>query len=295
MDVALGGSTNTCLHIPAIAHHAGIELPLSRIDEISRATPHICHMSPGGSHYIVDIYEAGGIQAVMARLAERKLVSLSPMTVTAQSVGDNLKGVRVLDEEVIHPLDAPVHAEGGIAILYGNVAPLGSVVKQSAVLPEMMKHNGPARVFNGEEAAYKAISSRSINKGDVIVIINEGPKGGPGMREMLQPTAALAGLGLDTSVALLTDGRFSGASRGAAIGHISPEAATGGPIGLLRDGDIIDIDIPARSVQARVSDDELKRRAAEPRPELAPTGSQFLERYREFVTSGAEGAVFKEV
>jgi dihydroxy-acid dehydratase len=295
VDVALGGSTNTCLHIPAIARHAGIELPLSRIDEISRGTPHICHMSPGGSHYIVDIYEAGGIQAVMARLAERKLVSLSPMTVTAQTVGDNLKGVRVLDEEVIHPLDAPVHAEGGIAILYGNVAPLGCVVKQSAVLPEMMRHSGPARVFNGEEAAYKAISSRSINKGDVIVIINEGPKGGPGMREMLQPTAALAGLGLDTSVALLTDGRFSGASRGAAIGHISPEAAAGGPIGLLRDGDIIDIDIPARSVSARVSEDELKRRAAEPRPELAPTGSQFLERYREFVTSGAEGAVFKEV
>jgi dihydroxy-acid dehydratase len=296
VDVALGGSTNTCLHIPAIAHSAGFEIPLSRIDEISRRTPHICSMSPAGKYFIVDLHRAGGIPAVMSRLAEKKLVSKSPVTATGSTVGENLSamsGAPVRDNEVIRPLEEPFHAEGGLAILYGNIAPLGSVVKQSAVLPEMMRHEGPARVFDGEEAAYRAISSGSIRKGDVVVIINEGPKGGPGMREMLQPTATLAGLGLDSSVALLTDGRFSGASRGASIGHISPEAATGGPIGLVREGDIIEIDIAARKIDLRVSDGELARRAGEPRPDLRATGSQFLERYRECVTSGAEGAVLK--
>jgi dihydroxy-acid dehydratase len=231
----------------------------------------------------------------MASLAERNLVSAAPLTVTGATVGENLARVSVRDAEVIRPLSDPIHAEGGLAILTGNIAPLGGVVKQSAVLPEMMRHEGPARVFDGEEAAYKAISSGGINKGDVIVIVNEGPKGGPGMREMLLPTAALAGLGLDSSVALLTDGRFSGASRGAAIGHISPEAAAGGPIGLVREGDVVEIDIPARSVLLRVSDDELSRRAKESAPALRPTGSQFLERYRGFVTSGASGAVFREI
>jgi dihydroxy-acid dehydratase len=297
VDVALGGSTNTCLHIPAIAHCAGFDIPLSHIDGISRKTPHICSMSPAGKDFIVDLYRAGGIPAVMSRLAEKNLVSMKPVTATGRTVGENLSalgGAPVRDDEVIRPLDNPFHTEGGLAILFGNIAPLGAVVKQSAVLSEMMRHAGPARVFDGEDAAYKAISSGSIEKGCVVVIINEGPKGGPGMREMLQPTSTLAGLGLDSSVALLTDGRFSGASRGASIGHISPEAATGGPIGLVRDGDIVEIDIPERKIHLRVSGDELARRAAEPRPALRETGSQFLERYRKFVTSGAEGAVLEK-
>lgn len=295
VDVALGGSTNTCLHIPAIAHCAGFDIPLSHIDEISRRTPHICSMSPGGKHFIADLYHAGGIPAVMATLNGGGLISCDPMTCTGSTVGDNLKNVRSCDREVIRALDAPVHAEGGLAILYGNIAPLGCVVKQSAVLPEMMVHEGPARVFDGEEAAYEVISKGGIKRGDVVVIINEGPKGGPGMREMLLPTAALAGLGMDSSVALLTDGRFSGASRGASIGHISPEAACGGPIGLVREGDIIRIDIAARKIELVVSDEELQKRVDGHERNLRPTGSQFLERYREFVTSGAEGAVFREI
>jgi dihydroxy-acid dehydratase len=295
VDVALGGSTNTCLHIPAIAHCAGFEIPLSHIDKISRGTPHLCSMSPGGKYFMVDLHRAGGIPALMSRLSEKKLISAGPVTATGLTVRENLEGVRVKDEDIIRPLAEPIHAEGGLAILSGNIAPLGSVVKQGAVLPEMMKHEGPARVFDGEEAAFKAISAGEIKKGDVVVIINEGPKGGPGMREMLLPTAALAGMGLDSSVALLTDGRFSGASRGAAIGHISPEAARGGPIGLVREGDIIEIDIAARKVSARISEEETARRASGFKPSLKPTGSQFLERYREFVTSGAEGAVFREI
>lgn len=295
VDVALGGSTNTCLHIPAIAHSAGFEMPLSRIDAISRRTPHICSMSPGGRYFIADLYRAGGIPAVMSRLMEGNLISGTPMTVTGTSVAENIASVRVHDDDVIRPLDNPVHKEGGLAILYGNIAPLGSVVKQSAVLPEMMRHRGPARVFDGEEAAYEAISSGRIAEGDVVVIVNEGPKGGPGMREMLQPTAALAGLGMDSSVALLTDGRFSGASRGASIGHISPEAACGGPIGLVRDGDMIEIDIPERKIELCISDDELKKREKTHVPACNPSGSELLERYREFVTSGAEGAVFRKI
>jgi dihydroxy-acid dehydratase len=295
VDVAMGGSTNTCLHIPAIAHCAGLNVPLSRIDEISRRTPHLCSMSPGGKHFMVDLHAAGGIPALMSRLAEGRLISTAPLTVTGATVKENLKSAKAPDPEVIHTLADPIHTEGGLAILYGNIAPLGCVVKQSAVLPEMMRHEGPAKVFDGEEAAFKAISAGSIKKGDVVVIAGEGPKGGPGMREMLLPTAALAGLGMDSSVALLTDGRFSGASRGASIGHISPEAAKGGPIGLVREGDIIEIDIPARKVHLRVPDDELAKRAESFKPSLRPTGSQFLERYRKLVTSGAEGAVFSEV
>lgn len=295
VDVALGGSTNTCLHIPAIAHSAGFEMPLSQIDAISRRTPHICSMSPGGRYFIADLYRAGGIPAVMSRLMEGNLISGSPVTVTGTSVAENIASARVHDDDVIRPLDNPVHKEGGLAVLYGNIAPLGSVVKQSAVLPEMMRHRGPARVFDGEEAAYEAISSGCIAEGDVVVIVNEGPKGGPGMREMLQPTAALAGLGMDSSVALLTDGRFSGASRGASIGHISPEAACGGPIGLVRDGDMIEIDIPERKIELCISDDELKKREKTHIPACNPSGSELLERYREFVTSGAEGAVFRKI
>ncbi len=295
VDVALGGSTNTCLHIPAIAHNAGFEIPLSHIDAISRRTPHICSMSPGGKYFIADLYEAGGIPAVMSRLAEKGLISREPMTVTSEKVGENIKNAKVRDPEVIRPLEDPVHAEGGLAILTGNIAPLGSVVKQSAVLPEMMHHSGPARVFECEDEAFAAISAGKIQKGDVVVIRNEGPKGGPGMREMLTPTAALAGLGLDSSVALLTDGRFSGASRGASIGHVSPEAAAGGPIGLVREGDTIKIDVAARSIELCVTQEELEKRAAVREIVVKPTGSQFLERYREFVTSGAQGAVYKKI
>jgi dihydroxy-acid dehydratase len=294
VDVALGGSTNTCLHIPAIAHNAGLGVKLSRIDEISRRTPHLCSMSPGGAHFIVDLHHAGGIPALMSQLLAGGLISGKPMTSTGRTVAQNLDGVSVSDPSVIRPMSDPVHPEGGLAILYGNIAPNGSVVKQGAVLPEMMKHEGPARVFDGEEEAFKAITDRSIKPGDVVVIINEGPKGGPGMREMLLPTATLAGLGMDSSVALITDGRFSGASRGASIGHVSPEAASGGPIGLIREGDRIRIDIPARGIELLVSDDELARRAHLNRPSLKPAGSRFLERYRDFVTSGADGAVFEE-
>lgn len=295
VDVALGGSTNTCLHIPAIAHSAGFDIPLSHIDEISRKTPHLCSMSPGGKYFIADLHQAGGIPALMNRLASANLISTGQMTATGATVAQNIEKAHVRDEEIIRPIDDPVHKEGGLAILSGNIAPLGCVVKQSAVRPEMMRHEGPARVFDGEEAAFKAISDGLIKEGNVVVIINEGPKGGPGMREMLSPTAALAGLGMDSSVALITDGRFSGASRGASIGHVSPEAVSGGPIGIVREGDIIKIDIPARSIHLDVPDEEIKRRLSESAPILKPTGSQFLERYREYVTSGAEGAVFREV
>jgi len=269
-------------------------MPLSRIDEISRRVPHLCSMSPSGRWFLVDLYQAGGVQALMSQLLASGILSGAPMTVTGSTVEDNLAGVEVRDADVIRPMSDPVHKEGGLAVLYGNIAPDGCVVKQSAVLPEMMKHEGPARVFDGEEAAFNAISQKSIKPGDVVVIINEGPKGGPGMREMLLPTAALAGLGLDSSVALLTDGRFSGASRGASIGHVSPEASGGGPIGLVRDGDMIRIEIAERKIELLVTDDELAERAKNFRPSLTPTGSDYLDRYRYFVTSGSEGAVFKE-
>jgi dihydroxy-acid dehydratase len=295
VDVALGGSTNTCLHIPAIAHCAGFEVPLAHIDEVSKKTPHLCSMSPGGKYFIADLHHAGGIPALMSRLASGGLIDTKQMTANGRTVAENAAGAEIRDEDVIRPLCDPVHAEGGIAILSGNVAPLGCVVKQSAVLPEMMRHEGPARVFDGEDAAFEAIAAGRIQKGDVVVIVGEGPKGGPGMREMLTPTSALAGMGLDSSVALLTDGRFSGASRGASIGHVSPEAASGGPIGIVRDGDIIKIDIQGRSVRLELSDEEIARRQKEHRPVLKPTGSQFLERYRQYVTSGASGAVFREV
>lgn len=292
VDMALGGSTNTMLHLPAVAHAAGVELTLAELDAISARTPHLCSMSPGGSHHIQDLYAAGGVQAVMARLLEKDLIDGGTLTVTGRTVAENLKGVAVTDEAVIRPLDNPYHAEGGIAVLTGNLARDGSVVKQSAVAPEMMAHSGPARVFDGEEAATEAIMAGRIKAGDVVVIRYEGPKGGPGMREMLTPTATLAGMGLDRSVALITDGRFSGASRGASIGHVSPEAATGGLIALVEEGDTVEIDIPRRRLHLAVSDDELERRRQAWEPRLPETKSSFLERYRAFVTSGARGAVF---
>jgi dihydroxy-acid dehydratase len=293
VDMALGGSTNTCLHIPAIAQAAGLKVTLEHIDEVSKRTPHLCNMSPGGKYYIEDLYRAGGVQAVMKRLSEAKLLDTSVLTVTGSSLGVNLQSASILDDDVIRPTDNPIHKEGGIAILTGNLAPLGSVVKQGAVLPEMMKHSGPARVFNSEEEATAAIMEKKIVSGDVVVIRYEGPKGGPGMREKLGPTSLLAGMGLDKSVALITDGRFSGASRGASIGHVSPEAAIGGNIALVREGDIIDIDIPNRKISVNIDDAEMEKRRASWKPIEKPLDSSFLARYRTFVTSGAEGAVFK--
>ena len=294
VDLALGGSTNTALHLPAIAHAAGLELPLELFNTVGQKVPHLCNMSPAGPHHIQDLYGAGGVQAVMARLAEKGLVEGTGITVTGRTVSENLEKARVLDDTVIRPLENPYHAQGGLAFLKGGLAPLGAIVKQSAVAEEMLRHEGPARVFDGEEAAFKAIRGREIKPGDVLVIRYEGPKGGPGMREMLTPTSSLAGMGLDRSVALITDGRFSGASRGAAIGHVSPEAAAGGPIALVREGDIISIDIPGKKLDLLVEEAELERRRAEWRPWVQPVESPFLNRYRAVVTSGVTGAVLKD-
>jgi dihydroxy-acid dehydratase len=293
VDMALGGSTNTALHLPAIAWAADVPLPLERFDEIGRIVPHICSMSPGGSHHIQDLAAAGGVQAVMAQLLAAGKISGGCLTVTGRTCGENVAHARVLDSTVIRPLSDPYHAEGGIAILKGNLAPDGAVVKQSAVAPEMLRHEGPARVFDSEEEVTQAILRGEIHSGDVVVIRYEGPKGGPGMREMLTPTSALAGMGLDKSVALLTDGRFSGATRGSCTGHISPEAAAGGPIALVKNGDRIRIDIPARTLELLVSEEELAVRRASWTPKVQPVDSFFLNRYRHFVTSGARGAVLE--
>lgn len=293
VDMALGGSTNTALHLPAIAWAAGLDLPLSLFDQMSRRCPHICSMSPGGRYHIEDLFFTGGVQGVMSRLLEAGLIDGGSITVTGKTVAENLAEARVLDDEVIRPVDRPYHAEGGLAVLCGRLAPDGAVVKQSAVSPEMMIHTGPARIFDSEEEATEAIFSGKIKAGDVVIIRYEGPKGGPGMREMLGPTSALAGMGLDKCVALITDGRFSGATRGASIGHVSPEAAEGGPIGLLKDGDLIVIDIPARKLDVEVSDEEFSLRRKQWKPILRKLDSPFLERYRAFVTSGAKGAVLE--
>ena len=293
VDMALGGSTNSCLHIPAIAHAAGLKLPLERIDAVSRRTPHLCSMSPGGKHYMYDLYRAGGIGALMRRLAEGGLLDTGCMTATGEPLELNLRMAPEADDAVIRPLADPVHKEGGIAVLKGNLAASGCVVKQGAVLPEMMVHRGPARVFENEEDATRAIMERKIVPGDVVLIRYEGPRGGPGMREMLGPTSLLAGMGLDGSVALVTDGRFSGASRGASIGHVSPEAAEGGTIALVHEGDTIEIDIPNRRIALLVEDAELERRRGAWVPPSKGSGSAFLDRYRSFVTGGAEGAVFR--
>lgn len=294
VDLALGGSTNTALHLPAIAHAAGLELPLDLFNSIGQEVPHLCSMSPAGPHHIQDLYLAGGVQAVMARLSEKGLIKGDGITVTGRRVSENLERVSVLDDSVIRPLENPYHAQGGLAFIKGSLAPDGGIVKQSAVAEEMLRHKGPARVFDGEEAAFAAIRGKEIKPGDVLVIRYEGPRGGPGMREMLTPTSALAGMGLDKSVALITDGRFSGASRGAAIGHVSPEAAAGGPIALVREGDTISIDIPGKRLDLLVDEAELARRKAEWKPWMQPVESTFLNRYRAFVTSGVTGAVMKD-
>ena len=294
VDLALGGSTNTSLHLPAIAHAAGFELPIEIFNEMGERVPHICSLSPGGPYHIQDLDEAGGVPAVMATLAGGGLLNLGCATVTGTTMGENLAQAKVLDAEVIRPLNRPYHERGGLAVLKGNLAPDGAVVKQSAVAPEMLVHEGPARVFDSEDAAYAAISAQKIKDGDVVVIRYEGPKGGPGMREMLSPTSALAGMGKSGTVALITDGRFSGASRGASIGHVSPEAASGGPIALVKEGDLIAIDIPNKSLELRVDEAELARRRAAWKPYVQPVESPFLNRYRASVTSGVTGAVLKD-
>ncbi|WP_406677079.1 dihydroxy-acid dehydratase [Moorella sp. ACPs] len=293
VDMALGGSTNTCLHLPAIAREAGLELDLSTFAAISRRTPQIVKLSPAGSQHIQDLDEAGGIPAVMHELYRRGLIDGSALTVTTKTVAENVSGREVRRRDVIRPLEDPYSPEGGLAILYGNLAPEGAVVKKGAVLPEMMQHEGPARVFNSEEEAFAAIMGQKIKPGDVVVIRYEGPRGGPGMQEMLSPTAALAGMGLDSSVALITDGRFSGASRGASIGHVSPEAAAGGLIALVEEGDIIAIDIEAGKLELKVPEEEIARRRARWQPPPPKITSGYLARYARMVGSGAKGAVLE--
>lgn len=290
MDMALGCSTNSMLHLPAIAYEAGVELNVDIANEISARTPNLCHLAPAGHTYIEELNEAGGIYAVMKEISKLGLLNLDCMTVTGKTVGENIKNAINLDTDIIRPAENPYSKVGGIAVLKGNIAPDSCVVKRSAVLPEMLKHSGPARVFDCEEDAITAIKGGKIVPGDVVVIRYEGPKGGPGMREMLNPTSAIAGMGLDTTVALITDGRFSGASRGASIGHVSPEAAVGGPIGLIEEGDIIDIDINANTINARVSEEEFAKRRESWKPRLNEVKG-YLARYRKLVSGAPRGAV----
>ena len=291
VDMALGCSTNSVLHLTAIAHEAGVEMNLDIINEISMRTPNLCRLSPAGEHRIEDLYAAGGVQAVIKELSKRNLIDLDLMTVTGHKIRTNIENVQVLDYDVIRPIEDPYSETGGIAVLRGNLAPNGAVVKRSAVAPEMMVHEGPARVFDSEEDAFAAILGGKIKKGDVIVIRYEGPKGGPGMKEMLSPTSAIAGMGLDKDVALLTDGRFSGATRGASIGHISPEAMEGGPIAAVHEGDIISINIPEGVLDVKISDEELQSRMSRwntPEPKIK---KGYLARYARMVSSADKGAI----
>jgi dihydroxy-acid dehydratase len=291
VDMALGGSTNAVLHIKAVAEEAGVNLPLKIFDDVARRIPHICDMRPSGPHDLEELDSAGGIPAVMNVLRDK--LHLDALTVTGRTVGENVRDAVVLDPEVIRPLENPVHGEGGIAVLFGNLAPNGAVTKVTAISPRMLVHNGPARVFDSEEEAMKAILNREVKGGDVIVIRYEGPKGGPGMREMLSPTAAIAGMGLSDSVALITDGRFSGATRGPCIGHVSPEAAEGGPIAALRDGDIISIDIPSRRLNVELSDEEIKQRLSSWKPRMPKIFRGYLRRYCFLVQSADKGGTFR--
>ncbi len=293
VDMALGCSTNSVLHLPAIAHEAGVEIDLDIINNISGRVPNLCKLAPAGHHHVQDLYMAGGVQAVMKELSKKDLLHLDLITVTGRMVGENIANAEVKDRDVIRSIDEPYSKTGGIAVLRGNIAPDGAVVKRSAVAKEMLVHKGPARVFDSEEDSIKAIYEGRIKAGDVVIIRYEGPKGGPGMREMLSPTSAIAGMGLDKTVALITDGRFSGASRGASIGHVSPEAMEGGMIAAVREGDIISIDIPAGRLNAEVPDEELKRRMAgwkAPQPRI---NTGYLGRYARLVTSASTGAVLK--
>ena len=293
VDMALGCSTNSMLHLPAIAHEAGVELNVDIANEVSARTPNLCHLAPAGPTYMEDLNEAGGVYAVMKELTRKNLLNLDCMTVTGKTVGENIANSVNRNPEVIRPIDHPYSTTGGLAILKGNLAPDSGVVKRSAVVPEMMVHEGPARVFDCEEDAIAAILGGKIVAGDVVVIRYEGPKGGPGMREMLNPTSAIAGMGLGSSVALITDGRFSGASRGASIGHVSPEAAVGGPIALVEEGDIIRINIPENKLDVLVSDEELAARRAKWQPREPKITTGYLARYHELVTSGNRGAVLE--
>lgn len=293
VDVAMGGSTNTVLHLPALAHEVGITLDLEEFNRIAAKTPHLCSVSPGGNHFMADVNRAGGVPAVMKELASKKLIATDVPTVTGQTVAQNLKCAENRDHEVIRPVSRPYHKRGGLAILKGNIAPEGGVVKSAAVAPEMMHRTCRARVFDSEDAAFQAILGGKIRKGDVVVIRYEGPKGGPGMREMLSPTSSIVGMGLDKDVALITDGRFSGGTQGAAIGHISPEAAAGGPIAAIQEGDRIEIDIPNLKLQLLVSDEELQRRMANLKPPKRKEYKGVLGRYARLVTSGSTGAVLK--
>jgi len=293
-DMALGGSTNTALHIPAIAYYAGLDLTLKDFGKLTEKTPHLTSVAPAGPHHVVDLFYAGGIPAIMAELQKSDLINRQAMTVYGKPMGEMLKEIKAgsKDTAIIRSIENPVHKTGGLAVLTGNLAPDGAIVKQAAVAEEMLKHTGPARVFDSEDAAYQAIANAKIEKGDVIVVRYEGPKGGPGMQEMLSPTSTLAGMGMDKEVALITDGRFSGASRGAAIGHISPEAAAKGPLAAIKEGDPIEIDIPNKSLNVQLSDDEIQKRIAA-LPEFEPKiKSGYLARYANMVSSAAKGAVF---
>ncbi len=293
IDMALGCSTNSMLHLPAIAHEIGFDFDIAFANEISAKTPNLCHLAPAGPTYMEDLNEAGGVYAVMNEVNKLGLLHTDCMTVTGKTVGENIANCVNRNPEVIRPVEHPYSKTGGLAVLKGNLAPDGSVVKRSAVVPEMMKHSGPARVFECEEDAIEAIKGGKIVEGDVVVIRYEGPKGGPGMREMLNPTSAIAGMGLGSSVALITDGRFSGASRGASIGHVSPEAAVGGPIALVEEGDIIDIDINQLSLNLRISDEEMKKRKENWRPREPKVTTGYLARYAAMVTSGNRGAILE--
>ena len=293
VDMALGCSTNTMLHLPAIAHEAGVEINLDIANEISAKTPNLCHLAPAGHHYMEELNEAGGIYAVMNELAQAGLLNTDLITATGKTVGENIKGCENKNPEIIRPIDDPYMKTGGIAVLRGNIAPDSCVVKRSAVVPEMMVHEGPARVFDCEEDAIDAIKSGKIVEGDVVVIRYVGPKGGPGMRVLIIPTSAIAGRGLGSSVALITDGRFSGASRGASIGHVSPEAAVGGPIALIEEGDIIAIDIPANTINVKVSDEEMAKRKEAWTPKEPKVKTGYLARYASMVTSADKGAILQ--
>lgn len=293
VDMALGCSTNSMLHLPAIAHEIGMDFEIDFANAISEKTPNLCHLAPAGHTYIEDLNEAGGVYAVMNELDKKNLLHTDCMTVTGRTVKENIKDCLNLNTEVIRPIDKPYSETGGIAVLKGNLAPQGSVVKRSAVVPEMLVHSGPARIYESDETATEAIKTGKIHPGDVIVIRYEGPKGGPGMREMLNPTSAIAGYGLGSTVALITDGRFSGASRGASIGHVSPEAAVGGPIALVEEGDIIHIDIPALKLELLVSQEELDKRKAKWKPKKPAITTGYLARYAAMVTSGSRGAILE--
>lgn len=292
-DMALGCSSNTILHVPAIAHEAGISLDLHVINEISSNTPNLCHLAPAGHTFMNELDDAGGVQAVLAELAKKNLIKTDIMTVTGKTIAENIKYAKNRNPEILRPIENPYSPTGGIAILFGNLAPDGTVVKRSACAKELMKHSGPARVFDDEKDAMEAVQSRKIKAGDVVVIRYEGPKGGPGMREMLAVTAALAGQGLDKDVALITDGRFSGATRGASLGHCSPEAAVGGPIALVKEGDIITLDIDAYKINLEVSDEELEKRKAEWKAPPPKVSSGYLARYARFVSSADKGAILQ--